>query len=401
MKKSTRVCVTGPLQCYADGYRRELARQGYSPWTTIAHVYLMAHLSRWLTDEQLTPVELNAARVAAFLTDRRASGQVRRLTPRGLIPLLGYLRGLGVVPAASICAPVGPREDLLARYAVFLGEERGLAEGTIRWYLYVAELFLSDRVNELEDVARLSGADVNAFVLAQVEQRGAGSLNNLVTGLRALLGFFYLRGYTTVSLVPAAPATVGWRDRGTSRGLPPDQVARLLASCDRRTSIGRRDFAILTVLARLGLRANEVAALRVDDVDWRAGELTVHGKDNRCDRLPLPVDVGQAIAGYCRRGRPRGGCRSLFVHARAPYGTLTSTAVSHVVVRACRRAGLPAVGAHRLRHSAAAAMRRASAPLMEIGQVLRHAHTVTTVGYARDDLDALATIARPWPGGAA
>jgi integrase/recombinase XerD len=322
MSKSKRAYVAGPLQPYARGYRRELVRQGYSPWTTVAHLNLMAHLSRWLNDQQLTPAELNAARVAAFLTDRRASGQVRRLTVRGLIPLLGYLRGLGVVPAASIPAPAGPRQELLGRYATFLREDRGLAEGTIRWYLHVAELFLSDRVNERADVARLSGADVTAFVLAQVEQRGAGSLNNLVTGLRALLGFFYVGGYTAVSLVPAAPATVGWRDRGTSRGLAPEQVARLLASCDRRTNVGRRDFAVLTVLARLGLRANEVATLRVEDVDWHAGELTVHGKGNRCDRLPLPVDVGQAIAGYCRRGRPRGGCRSLFVDARAPKGCL-------------------------------------------------------------------------------
>jgi integrase/recombinase XerD len=157
----------------------------------------------------------------------------------------------------------------------------------------------------------------------------------------------------------------------------------------------------LTVLARLGLRANEVAMLRLEDVDWRAGEITVHGKGNRTDRLPLPVDVGQGIAGYCRRGRPRGGCRALFVQARAPYAALTSTAVSKVVEAAGRRAGLSKVGAHRLRHTAAAALRRAGAPLFEIGQLLRHQHAVTTVGYARDNEDTLAELARRWPGGAA
>jgi integrase len=153
--------------------------------------------------------------------------------------------------------------------------------------------------------------------------------------------------------------------------------------------------------ARLGLRANEVATLRLEDVAWRAGEITVHGKGNRTDRLPLPVDVGQAIADYCRRGRPRVASRALFVQARAPYAGLTSTAVSKVVQAACRRAGLPEVGAHRLRHTAAASLRRAGAPLFEIGQLLRHQHAVTTAGYARDDEAALAELTRRWPGGAA
>jgi len=401
MKKSSQVCVTGPLELYARGYRRELARQGYSPWTATAHLHLMAHVSRWLADEQLAPADLDADRVELFLTDRRASGQVRRLTPRGMVPLLGYLRGLGLVPAPAAPAPASLLDQVLAEFADYLRGERGLAEATICWYRYVAGLFLSGRLRELDDMGALSATAVNAFVLAQAGQCSLGSLNNLVTGLRALLRFFYVRGYTAASLATAAPPTLGWRDRGASRGLEPDQVARLLGSCDRRTGAGRRDFAILTVLARLGLRAKEVAALSIDDVNWRAGELTVHGKGNRRDQLPLPVDVGQAVASYCRRGRPRGGCRALFVHVRAPYAALSLTAVSHVVVRACERAGLPSAGAHRLRHAAATAMRRAGAALFEIGQILRHQHTVTTAGYARDDQDTLATIARRWPGGAA
>lgn len=401
MNTSMQVLVTGPLEPYASGYRADLDRRGYSSWTVRSYLFGMAGVSRWLATEGLAPAELDAEHIAEFLDQWRAGRQLSRRTPRGLNCLLGYLRGLEVVPALGVRVSMDPADQLVAQFVQFLREERALAAGTVRWYAHVAELFLSGRVCQFEDLARLTGADINAFVLAQSRLRRSGSLNNLVTGLRALLSFFYLRGYTPVSLAAAAPSSVGWRDRRTSADLTAAQVAQLLASCDQSTRTGCRDFAILTVLVRLGLRANEIATLQVDDIDWRAGEITVHGKGHRFDRLPLPVDVGQAIADYCHRARPRVACRSLFLHTRAPYGTLTASAVSYVVVRSCRRAGLALVGAHRLRHAAAAAMRRAGAPLIEISQVLRHAHAVTTVGYAREDLEALADIARPWPGGAA
>jgi integrase/recombinase XerD len=402
MKKTARVMVTGPLAPYAAGYRRELSRRGYSAWTVVSYLYSLARVSRWLAEQGLTAVDLDAGCVERFLAERPACrrDEVQRRTPRGMMSVLGYLRGLGVAPAVAV--PKGTAADaLLNEFAQFLRNERGLAEKTIGVYRRIAGLFLSSQLEDGMDVRALTARQVNAFVLAQAQQRGAGSLNNVVTALRALLRFCYLHGYTVTPLAAAAPRTVGWRDLGPARALGPGQVERLLASCDRRTSIGRRDFAILVVLTRLGLRANEVAALSVGDVDWRAGELTVHGKGNRTDRLPLPVDVGQAIAGYCRRGRPRRQCRALFVQAKAPYAAMSSTAVSKVVHAAGARAGLPKVGAHRLRHSAAATLRRAGAPLFEIGQLLRHQHAVTTAGYARDDQDALAEAARRWPGGAA
>jgi site-specific recombinase XerD len=184
------------------------------------------------------------------------------------------------------------------------------------------------------------------------------------------------------------------------RALETEQVAALLAGCDRSTVMGRRDFAILTLLARLGLRGHEVAALRLDDVDWRAGELVVRGKARRLERLPLPRDVGQPLADYLRHGRPRCMCRSLFLRARAPQEPLSAAGVRSVVHHACDRAGLPRVGAHRLRHGVATQMLRAGAPLAEVAQVLRHADQATTVIYAKVDRVALATLARPWPGGA-
>ncbi len=406
MSKPTpsRVRVDGPLEPYADGFRRELSRQGYSSSPAASHLQVMAHLSRWLTDHDLDPGELTVARVEQFLEHRRASGRVhRRLTLRGVGPLLGYLRGLDLVPQPERAAAVGPVEQLVEEFTGYLVNERGLAKLTVANYRSVATSFLSARsVGAGMDglaIRDLAAADIIGFVLVEADGRGTGSLNNVATGLRALLGFLYVNGYTAISLAEVVPSVPGWRDSGIPRAAEPSQVTRLLASCDRRTAVGRRDFAILTLLARLGLRAGEVAALSIDDVDWRVGELVVTGKDNRRERLPLPHDVGEAIAGYCRRGRRRGGCRSLFLHAKAPYTSLSASGVREVVARACDRAELARIGAHRLRHSTATAMRRAGAPLFEIGQALRHRHLATTAHYARDDRDALAIVARPWLGG--
>lgn len=407
MSKPTpsRVRVDGPLKPYVDGFRRELSKRGYSSSPAAGHLQMMAHLSRWLTGQGLDPGELTAVRVEQFLENRRASGRVhRRLTLRGVSPLLGYLRGLGVVPQPEPAAAVGRLEQMVEEFSGYLVNERGLAETTVANYRSVATSFLSAYgcKTGMDGLAirDLAADDVIGFVLAEADRRSAGSLNNVATGLRALLRFLHVNGYTATSLGEVVPTAPGWRAGGIPRAAEPGQVARLLAGCDRRTGVGRRDFAILTLLARLGLRAGEVATLSVDDVDWRAGELVVTGKGNRRERLPLPHDVGEAIAGYCRRGRRRGDCRSLFLQTRAPYTGLSASGISEVVARACNRAGLARIGAHRLRHSAATAMRRAGAPLFEIGQVLRHRHVATTAHYARDDHDALAIVARPWLGGA-
>lgn len=397
MKKTSHVCVSGPLQAHASGYRRDLDRQGFSPWAALRHMHLMAHVSRWLLQNGMEAEEFNQRRVEQFLVDRRADGYARSRSPRALIPLLAYLRGQGVMPEPVHTVPAGPWGKLLEEFGGYLASERGLARQTIVAYRTIAASFLSTLPRD--DLGRLSVAEVNAFLLAEHTRRSIGSVNNVVVALRAVLRFLYLRGHIAVPLADAVPWVAKWRDGGRSRALPAGQVAALLASCDRRTGAGRRDFAILTVLARLGLRAAEVASLTLDGIDWRAGEVLVVGKGNRCDRLPLPNDVGQAVARYCRRGRPRSRCRVLFLHVRAPFTGLSSSAVSDVVRRASRRAGIAPVRAHRLRHSAASAMRRAGAPLFEISQVLRHRHVATTAVYAKDDLDALAGIARLWPGG--
>jgi integrase len=219
----------------------------------------------------------------------------------------------------------------------------------------------------------------------------------MVCALRSLLRFLHVQGWIATPLATAVPS-VRRRREGLPRGLAAGQVRLLLESCDRERPAGRRDFAILMLLARLGLRRGEVAALEVDDVDWRAGEVVIRGKGARIDRLPLSIDVGEALVDYLRDGRPRGFGRRLVLPARAPYDELSPSAVTAVVMRACKRAGIAPVGAHRLRHTIASELLRRGAPLPEIGQLLRHQSIDTTAIYAKVDRGALSRLALAWPG---
>jgi integrase len=241
---------------------------------------------------------------------------------------------------------------------------------------------------------------VTVFLARECPSRSIPSAQQLVTGLRSLLRYLHVTGEIELPLRWAVPAVADRRGLPLPRGLEPAAVRKLLASCDRRTLVGRRDYAIVLLLARLGVRAGEVAAMQLEDLDWRGGELLVRGKGDRHERLPLPVDVGEALVSYLR-WRPRRECRSVFLCVRAPLGPVSSSVVSQIVRAACSRAGLERVGAHRLRHTAATGMLRAGASLPEIAQVLRHERLETTAQYARVDRRALRELARPWPGSAA
>jgi integrase/recombinase XerD len=392
-----RVQVNGPLATFADGFRAHLVEQGHSLWSAQAHLGLLAHVSRWLETEGLDVARFTPQAVERFLAERQRQGYLTKVSPKSLRRLLGYLDGVGVLPPGEDAVGT-PVALLLDAYCSYLLEERGLVAGSVRLYEGIARVFLAERSEPIgDDLARLSGAEVNAFVLRESRRRGQRSAETVVCALRSLLRFLHVQGWIAAPLAAAVPS-VARRREDLPRGLEVGQVRLLLESCDRDTSLGRRDFAILTLLIRLGLRCGEVAELELDDVDWRAGEIVIRGKGSRIDRLPLASDVGEALADYLCRGRRRGFGRALFLRVCAPLVGLSSGGVSDVVARACKRAGIAPVRAHRLRHTIACELLRRGAGLPEIGQVLRHESLQTTAVYAKVDRAALSLLALAWPG---
>ena len=390
--------VSGPLAPYAAGFASWLASRAYSPWAVADRLYQFDQLSRWLEREGRGVGELTGEQAERFAEARRAAGLVSWASPQSVALPLGYLRQLGTAPISTPVCPQGPLEELLADYRRYLSIERGLSDHRVLdAYGPAARLFFSGRESpDGSGLERLSAADVTSFLARECPKRSVSGARDLVCALRSLLRYLHLAGLIGAPLVWAVPSVADLRDRTLPRGLEPAAVGKLLASCDRRRLVGRRDFAILLLLARLGLRAGEIAAIALDDLDWRAGLLLVHGKGSREDVLPLPTDVGEAIVSYLRR-RPRCRCRALFLRVTAPREGLNRCTVAWVVRAACDRAGLPRVGAHRLRHTAATEMLRAGASLPEIGQVLRHREQKTTAIYAKVDHVALRALARPWP----
>jgi integrase/recombinase XerD len=396
--RAARVRVVGPLARHADGFAAVLAQRGYAPSSAAGQLQLMAHVSRWLVQRGLAVNDLTPTVVEQFLQTRRAAGYGQWLSVRGMAPLLAYLCGVGLVPVPLPVLAQTPVERLLEAYRVFLVEERGLAASTAGSYLSVAQQFVSHLgASGHDDLSSLSAVQVSEFVLANCQEPNAGSATILVVGLRALLRYLHLAGITATGLAGAVPSAASWPATTLPTPISHGDARRLLHACDRRTTVGRRDFAVLTLMLRLGLRVSEVAALELGDVDWRHGEILVRGKGRRQERLPLPADVGGAVAGWLHRGRPQSCCTRVFTTVLAPDGALTGKTVSAIVARAAGRCEVHA-SAHRLRHTAASDLLRAGASLPEVGQVLRQTSILNTSRYAKIDHGRLAAVALPWPG---
>jgi integrase/recombinase XerD len=394
--------ASGPLADCAVGYGSWLAGRGYSRWTVAHRLWQLELVSRWLGREGLSAGELSPERMEEFVASRRAAGYSTWVSVRSTALPLEYLCELGIVPGPRASVVVDdPIERLLADYARYLLDERALRERTAARYVSLARVFVEGVAGAGGvGLERLSAAAVSLFMARECRRRSVAGARELVWTLRSFLRWLHVVGLISAPLQWAVPSVADLRDRSLPRGLEPTVVKRLLASCDRRRTVGCRDYAILLLLARLGLRAGEVAGLTLEDIDWHSGELLVSGKGGRNDRLPLPVDVGEAIVCYLRR-RPRIQERALFVRVTAPVGAVCARTVSGVVRQACGRAGVPAVGSHALRHTVASEMLRQGASLPEIGEVLRHREQKTTAIYAKVDRKTLRRLARPWPEGGA
>ena len=390
--------MKGPLAPWAPGMTERLTTLGYRPRLVERHLHLTGGVSKFLQQRGMAANELSPDVIEQFVSALRAKNRVWRPTARSLSWLMDYLIEIGVLTAPVAVLVRSELEGLIDHYRDYLAVERGLDPDTVTNYVRVVSRFLAALSGR--DLAEVTAAEVSGFMTSQSGQVSTRGAERLATGLRSFLGFALVEGLIQVPLTGAVPSVARWGGATLPRGLTSQQVAGLMASCDRRRGIGRRDYAILVLLVRLGLRAAEVAALRLDDIDWRAGDIVVRGKGRTEERLPLPADVGAAIAAYLRRGRPRRPEREVFLRVHAPIRGLAPDGVSEVVRAASERAGLGSFGSHRLRHTAGTQMLRAGASLPEVAQVLRHRTIAATAIYAKVDHLALRELAAPWPGSA-
>lgn len=402
ISRPSQVVFAGPLAPLAAGFAGWLEELGYAPASACGQLRLAAHLSRWLLAHRLEMADLSEQVVVEFLAERRRS-YTNLYSERGLRPVLGYLRRVGVAPPARAGARVvgaeAPVEDLLGRFHGYLLRERSVtvpvADAYVHWVRpFATATAMSDPGLSLTG---LGSPAVARFLTGHLPGLSAKSAQMTATSMRAFLRFVYLEGLVPVDLAGAVPAFAFRKGGGVPRGLTLGEVEALNGACDTSSATGRRDAAVIALMLRLGLRCQEVASLGLQDFDWSTGTVSVRGKGGRRDRLPLPVDVGQAVVAYLRTGRPRTTAPEVFVRAVAPFTSLGRSSVSCIVARAARRAGLGTIHAHRLRHTAATRTLNAGASLEDVALLLRHASPATTSVYAKTDQARLALLARPWP----
>lgn len=388
---------SGVLTGEVEPYRAWLLAKGYSPGSVRILLRNVSHLGVWLETRGLPGSPIAEATVREMFAARRALGRHAVPVGPGICRLLAFLAERDLL--AEQPSVVSPLEHLVGDFEDWMIRERGLSAATVLRYANTARRFLTEQAlhDGVLDVAALRGADVNAFLLRECARVSAGSAKGRVAELRALLRFLYVGELIPLRLGGAVPPVGGWRLATIPHLVPPEDVERVITSCDTDTLVGARNRAIMVLVARLGLRSIEVARLELDDVDWRAGELTVRGKARRQDRLPLPHDVGDALSAYLSRRGAMGASRRMFLTCRAPLAPIRPDLVGDTVERACTRAGVTPFGPHRMRHALAGQLLRRGVGLVAISQVLRHQDLATTAVYAKVDLAVLRQVARPWP----
>lgn len=393
----------GPLGPYQDRYAKRLIEAGFARGSIRRRLWATAHLSLHMERKMFSTQQLDEEALASFLSVRTRYGRYYRTDPAAVRDMLALLREVGASPPPPV-AILSPDEEVIAEFHEYLIRERGLADRTIERHLRAVRMLDRWRGERLSRWATLSPADIMDFVEKHVRGLSRGYASNVFDSLRAFIRYLHYRGEITADLAGAIPGVGLWKLATLPPSLDPHEVQRVLDHCDRNTALGRRDYAILVTLARLGLRACEVTALTLDDIDWHAGLLHLsRTKSGGSATLPLPKQVGQAIADYLQHGRPRSESRAVFLRQLAPHqGLRCSSSIGYVVRSAIRRADVqaPRGAAHLFRNSLATQMLRNGASLRLIGELLRHKNPDTTRIYAKVDLTALRQLALPWPGGA-
>jgi site-specific recombinase XerD len=390
----------GPLSVHLDAYAAARAQHGYARHSIRTQVVVIADFSRWLQHKHISLQDLDDKAVDRFLQHHP---RPKRGDAGILSRFLAGLRQTGVVEQHQEPPAKHPQQKVTHQFQRYLLQERGLSTATVQYYVPFIDQFLSERFrnNTPLKLSKLRAADLIGFVQSHAHRLSSGRVKLLVTALRSFFRYLRYRGEISLDLAACVPTVPKWSKSTLPKFLPPGTVQRVLSHCDRRTPLGRRDYAILLLLARLGLRAGEVVALNLEDLDWEAGQMTVRGKGGRSTPMPLPADVGEAIAAYLRHGRPRCSSRRVFIRARAPLvGFANSLAICSLVRQALQRAGVASArkGAHLFRHTLACDLLRQGCSLDEIGELLRHQSPNTTAIYAKVDLAALHSLALPWPG---
>jgi len=402
LPETNRRLHAGPLGIHIDAHAARLLEEGYLSKPARVHLRIIADFSRWLQRRKLGVADIDAQTLQRYVHDRRHVLVCQRYTASAVGKITGMLRDQRIISQVTPQAEIDARARAEEDFKRYLAQERGLSPGTQRNYLPVVRRFLRERFGRGPvRFSALCATDITGFVLRHVHERSPRCAQKMVVALRAFLRYLRYCGEITTDLAACVPTVPNWSLSTLPKFLKPGQVQQVLAHCNRYTSLGRRNYAILLLLARLGLRAGEVVAMMLDDIDWRAGHVTLRGKGGRWAQMPLPEEVGTAIAAYLQEARPRCASRRLFIRERAPrVGFANHEAISTLVRRALTHAGVdsPHTGAHVFRHTLATEMLRHGASLGEIGELLRHQHPDTTQIYAKVDVSALRPLALRWPG---
>jgi site-specific recombinase XerD len=388
---------------YLDSFARYLDEQGFKRRLVSRQIRVTANFSKWLESEEVAAQDVTDEHIERFFQGPRRPQAIQRGECATLRRCIDFLLELGVIHPLPHPRETTPIQQAVDTFRTYLRQERGLSDKTLIQYSPFIERFLFERFGHgALELAALRAGDVVEFIKQQATHLSPARAKVATTALRAYLRYLHACGEIELDLVTAVPTVPNWSLSAIPRAIAPEHLQAVLAHCPRDTSVGRRDYAILMLLARLGLRSSEIVALTLESIDWEAGSIAVGGKGNQATSLPMPVEVGEAIADYLRHGRPPSSSRALFLRACAPIrGLGAQQTIATIVSAAIERAGIETRhrGSHQFRHALASDLLRHGATLNEIGSVLRHRHTKTTHLYAKVDFAALRPLSLPWPGG--